>query len=769
MSETGDDTLAWARRYRARGWKVLPVAARGKAPVTGAGWQDRPTEEEDLPRWWGDGAGLNIGVQLGGASGGLVDVDLDCAEALAAADLFLPATGAVFGRAGAPRAHRLYVCPGAPDLRLRAPDGKALAELRAGESGGRQTVFPPSVHVSGERIAWDGPCEPAAVPPPAIEVAVYRLAAAALLARCWPAPGGRHDAYVALGGALAHLGLGEEDAALIVRAVCAATGNPPEDDKPLAAVRDSYRKRGEGRKVSGWPTLTKVLANGMAAERAREWLAKDLPAAADPAESAPKGLSTTCLAGVSPKPIRWLVPKLIPAGKQVIFAGEGGQCKSTLTLSFAAAITTGQPAFGLAYESPPAGDVLLISCEDDFEDTIVPRLLAAGADLNRCHRVDGTRGPDDKVHPFSLAHVDAVRKELARRPGVRLIVIDPATAYVGRAKVDDHRDSELRALLGPLSEVAAEFGVCVILVMHVNKNGAARAIHRVLGGVAYVNASRAAFLVSADPDKPGERLLLPLKANLSPDRGGIAFRPAALPPEEARAIVGRFPDLPETDRAELAGQLFRLAWLGRVDKTPDDVLKGEPCKAERCAEWLRTSLGGYAWPDKEVEQAVKAAGFSFGDFKRAKAALRKEDLHSRAQDFGGVWWLGFGEPSGWKPRPEGAALPSHPAVRTADTVQTGETGETEPSQGNSQARDPDEPDVIRGHFSKTLGADQSRQSRQSEHPGQSEPTANPGPECPADGADAMTAPPVRPGPPEEAEGPAAPPARPDSGEDKEVF
>src|SRR5262249_12560752 len=158
-------------------------------------------------------------------------------------------------------------------------------------------------------------------------------------------------------------------------------------------------------------------------------------------------LVTTCLADVRPEPVRWLVPGYLARGKMVTWGGDGGQCKSTVTLHVTACLTTGRAALGLDYEPPPPADVLLVGCEDGYADTVVPRLLAAGADLGRVHRVDGIRHADGKPRPFGLDHLQAIEEELRARPGVRLIVIDPAASFTGRARIDDHKNAELRSVL----------------------------------------------------------------------------------------------------------------------------------------------------------------------------------------------------------------------------------------------------------------------------------------------------------------------------------
>ncbi len=238
-------------------------------------------------------------------------------------------------------------------------------------------------------------------------------------------------------------------------------------------------------------------------------------------------LETTCLLGIKPQPLDWLIPDLLPLGKLFVLAGDGGLGKSSATLHIAADLSQGRCCCGLTYDKPAHARTLLVSCEDDLADTIVPRLLAHNANLGMIDKVngliktypivEGERRVSEKI-PFSLAQVKPLGDWLTVHPDCRLVVIDPATAFVGAAGIDDHRDSELRSLLGPLHELAGERKISIVLIMHCNKGGAAKATNRVLGGVGYVNASRAAFLVCQDPDDKTRRLMLPLKYNLTGDQ-----------------------------------------------------------------------------------------------------------------------------------------------------------------------------------------------------------------------------------------------------------
>jgi len=170
-----------ARDYLRHGWAPIPIPCRAKAPGF-EGWATFTADEADLPRRFG-GVG-NVGVRLGRASGGLVDVDLDCPEAIELADTYLPVTGAEFGRASKLRSHRLYVAPGAVFEKFSDPigDSACLLELRSDTAAGgaMQTVFPPSTHVSGETIEWSDE----AIEPRAIDAALLRRACAWLATGC---------------------------------------------------------------------------------------------------------------------------------------------------------------------------------------------------------------------------------------------------------------------------------------------------------------------------------------------------------------------------------------------------------------------------------------------------------------------------------------------------------------------------------------------------------------------------------------------------------
>lgn len=152
---------------------VIALEPRSKKPI-GRAWQTKQLRTEDLAKAF-DGE-QNLGVLLGSASGNLVDVDLDHPIAVALAPRFLPNTGAMFGRTSKPRSHWLYrVTDGATTKKFQSSDGAMIVEIR---SDGAQTMFPPSIHPSGETVEWDVDGEPAEVLASDLLAGAERLAAA---------------------------------------------------------------------------------------------------------------------------------------------------------------------------------------------------------------------------------------------------------------------------------------------------------------------------------------------------------------------------------------------------------------------------------------------------------------------------------------------------------------------------------------------------------------------------------------------------------------
>jgi RecA-family ATPase len=237
-------------------------------------------------------------------------------------------------------------------------------------------------------------------------------------------------------------------------------------------------------------------------------------------------LLSRCAADIEPKRIDFLWPGRIALGKHTAIAGEAGIGKSQLS-DYVAAIVSRGGLWPCGEGRAPLGNVIIFSAEDGADDTIVPRLIAAGADVERVHIVSAVLQEDGKGRrTFNLqADLALLEREIVRIGDVALVIIDPISSYMGKA--DSHKNAEVRGALEPLSEMAARLNVAILSITHFSKAGAgnnSKALHRFIGSIAFVGAPRAAFAVIEDPDNEGRILLLHAKTNMGRKAQGLAYR-----------------------------------------------------------------------------------------------------------------------------------------------------------------------------------------------------------------------------------------------------
>lgn len=347
---------------------------------------------------------------------------------------------------------------------------------------------------------------------------------------------------------------------------------------------------------------------------------------------------------VTPKRIEWLWPGRIPVGKLTTFAGIGGLGKTFVLCDITARITSGLPwPDGAAMTERAVGQVLFVSGEDDADDTLVPRLIRLGADLKRVLFLR-TEVQDQ----FTLADLDTL-DEAIRQAGddVRLVVIDPPTAYLGG--VDDHSNSELRGLLSPLKSWAARHRVGVIFNTHVNKGGAGKteAMMRVMGSVAWVNAVRAAYMFARSAEDETKVLFVPMKMNIARKQKGLAYR---ITPDTAD------PDGPAC-----------VEWLGEVDTTADEAVSRDLKPRQRQAtEWLtelfREKL---EWRSDDFWRSAKENRISKNAIDEARACMHVPKPRRCCTKDGEIYWVWWVPPDWpyltveYTGRPEPGKSPDH--------------------------------------------------------------------------------------------------------------
>jgi hypothetical protein len=244
------------------------------------------------------------------------------------------------------------------------------------------------------------------------------------------------------------------------------------------------------------------------------------------AEAPAEGRSKAVLCKASdlePESIDWAWKNRFAFGKLAVLAGDPGLGKSTVLLEIAALHSIGG-TFPCGEGQAQQCETIILTAEDGLRDTVVPRLIAAGADLSKIHFLTGTKvegAGEDGESLFDLSRdVPALRDALKGNPNIRNLIIDPLTAYLGNAKAKEN--AEIRRVLAPLVKLIEETNVLCVANTHLNK-GAGKALYRVLDSIAFVAVGRIVHLVIPDADNPGNVKLICDKTNIGSKPPGLTY------------------------------------------------------------------------------------------------------------------------------------------------------------------------------------------------------------------------------------------------------
>lgn len=339
------------------------------------------------------------------------------------------------------------------------------------------------------------------------------------------------------------------------------------------------------------------------------------------------------LSQVEPEDVRWLWKDRIPLGKVTLWDGDPGQGKSTMSLDIAAKVSTGckMPDGSAGCQ----GSALLLSAEDGVADTIVPRLIAAGANLDRIHvmtEVDEIGDDNETItRPAEIPKDLSKMRDIIKVENIRLVVIDPLMAFLAD-RVNTDNDKSVRRAIHLLANLAEETGVAILVIRHLNKTTGTKAIYRGGGSIGYIGAARAAFMVFPDPDDDqsdggtGERYLFACtKINLSKKPSTLAYR-----------IVG-------------SGFTSRIQWEGESHYTADElvIVETDDKSARYSVEnYFREALKDNPRPSAELMEELKEVlHVSERTIKTAKKRAQVESHKSK--ETGNGWWMCL--PGQWEP------------------------------------------------------------------------------------------------------------------------
>jgi len=358
------------------------------------------------------------------------------------------------------------------------------------------------------------------------------------------------------------------------------------------------------------------------------------------------GIRLVSAAAVRPERVRWAVQDRIPLGMVTLLVGEGKVGKSTEGFRYLAGLTRGTVP-GDLFGQPVK--VAIASAEDHRAAVIVPRLIAAGADLSRVTFVEQLYEgePGDIELDGQVAELERALAEA----NVRALLIDTVVAHIP-GRVDSYKEQSVRAVLKPVSHMAERLGVAVVGIMHMNRRESKDVLTRIAGSGAFGNLARSALLFGRDPEdadpKSPFRIELVARSNVTtePDPIRLRVEPFLIPaPDGGQSI-----------------QTYRLAEVGTANCSEAQMLSPtdqEDAGAESEArEWLADLLAHGPVPAGEALRQARQAGIAERTLRRAKS-----DLGVRSVKAGmGAGWA-------WTLPPEGCQAPESVRDQTPEDCQ----------------------------------------------------------------------------------------------------
>lgn len=354
--------------------------------------------------------------------------------------------------------------------------------------------------------------------------------------------------------------------------------------------------------------VTDHLAHGLDLANLAPFGGSPSPNGQRPAATPSRTLRLTPASAIAPRRVRWLWHGRLALGTLGLLAGREGLGKSTVAAWLISRITRGMLP-GELDDDPRT--VIIAATEDSWEFTIVPRLIAAGADLDLVYRCD-VQTSDDSLSSISLPADNRDLERLVRDAGAALIVLDPLMSRID-AHLDTHRDAEVRQALEPVLSIAERTEAVLLGLIHLNKGMHGDPLTAVMGSRAFTAVARSVLMVAKSPDEDGTVLLGQPKNNLGrADNPTLKYRVDSM-------VIGDDSGPIETGRIE---------WCGETQVTIDEALRASAdpegrTAVKEAADWLADYLHmeGGAGERSEIIKKGAAAGHSKTSLDRARSRL----------------------------------------------------------------------------------------------------------------------------------------------------
>ncbi len=305
--------------------------------------------------------------------------------------------------------------------------------------------------------------------------------------------------------------------------------------------------------------------------------------------------------------VSFLWKPYIPFSKLTILQGNPGEGKTYLAMQLCAACTNKVQLPGMEVLEP--FNVIYQTAEDGLGDTVKPRLIEAGADLDRVLVI-----VENEANPLTLSD-DRIERAI-RQNQAKLLIIDPIQAFLG-AKVDMNRANEVRPIFRKLGDIALRTGCAILLIGHLNKAVGVQSTYRGLGSIDFTASVRSLLFICKGKDDPNLRVLTHEKSSLAPPGASLAF---------------------------ILGDDEGFRWLGEYEMSADEMLSGaekkKDTKTQEAKDMICAMLaGGKQALSEEIDRKALEKGISTRTVRDAKKelgeALKSKTVEGRRK----LYWM----------------------------------------------------------------------------------------------------------------------------------
>lgn len=334
-------------------------------------------------------------------------------------------------------------------------------------------------------------------------------------------------------------------------------------------------------------------------------------------------LKVTRASDIKPRRQQWLYKPddegIIPLQTGTVFAGMGGEGKSSFAIHLAALLSRGELPGDLMGHR---GRTIIFGPEDDWHTAMVPRLMAAGADLDRIFKVTAETytpyGMQERELKFPL-DIFALESVVAQQQ-IKLVIVDPiSTSMAG----DMNKVQDVREALGALTALAQKYDLAVVAINHFNKSGTSVA-SRMSGSHAIRDVVRS-YLAFGKDEESGERIITQDKSNYSTSNGSWKF--------VLQSTLVQTEDGPT--------EVPTVQILGASDVTVKDLIERqsgdhEDDNRKDWESWLIELLveAGGSMEVKEIEKAAHSIGFNFKRIQKDRSKVRNPRIETDRNGFG---------------------------------------------------------------------------------------------------------------------------------------